>query len=337
MKKGYLGLIVLLVISFVMDLFIGSVSIPFREIVEILFDGGNIESVNKNIILNYRLPRAIVAVLVGMGLSISGLLMQTFFRNPLAGPYVLGISSGASLGVALIVLGGFGGMSFLSFSLTGHWMTIIGAVGGASLVFMVILAFSNFVKDVTSLLIIGLMFSSATGAIVGILQYFSQPESVKAFLLWTFGDLGSVTAQELRVMIPVLLVAIFSSVFLIKPLNILQIGEAYASNAGLNIKGTRYGIILVTALLAGTSTAFCGPIAFIGLAVPHIARMILRTIDHRHILPTTAVIGSIVLLVCDVISRAPGFSQTLPLNAITSLFGGPLVIWLIVKRKNVYV
>lgn len=313
---------------------IGSVWIRPSIVLDIISGQTEGLEIEKNIIINYRFPRAVSALFAGMGLSISGLLMQTLFRNPLAGPFVLGISSGASLGVALVVLGGFGITGYLSFTESGHWATILGAILGASLVFLVILAFSNHVRDVTSLLIIGLMFSSVTSAFVSVLQYFSNPENVKAFLIWTFGDLGSVTTDELWIMVPILVVALLSSILLIKPLNILQLGEMYASNSGLNIKRTRYGIIMITAMLAGTITAFCGPIAFVGLAVPHIARMMLNKADHGAILPVCALIGAGVLLICDILSRAPGFSQTLPLNAITSLFGGPLVIWLIVKRKN---
>ncbi len=315
-----------------LDIAIGSVSIPLEAVWNTLF-GLEVERYSwQNIIINFRLPRAITAVLAGVGLSLSGLFMQTFFRNPLAGPYVLGISSGASLGVAIIVLGG----AFFPILLAGSWSVIMGSVLGASLVFMVVLAFSRYVNNNTSLLIIGLMFSSATGALVSVLQYFSTPENIQSYLIWTFGDLGGVTKSELSLMMPVMLIAIFSSIFLIKPLNMLQLGEHYAKNAGLNIQKARYGIIIITAALAGTITAFCGPIAFIGLAVPHIARMILDVSDHQKILPVTALLGAIVLLVCDVISRMPGFAQTLPLNAVTSLFGGPLVIWLIVKKNNLH-
>ena len=334
MGRTYLFLVITLLVCFLADLVIGSVWIRPSIVLDIISGQTEGLEIEKNIIINYRFPRAVSALFAGMGLSISGLLMQTLFRNPLAGPFVLGISSGASLGVALVVLGGFGITGYLSFTESGHWATILGAILGASLVFLVILAFSNHVRDVTSLLIIGLMFSSVTSAFVSVLQYFSNPENVKAFLIWTFGDLGSVTTDELWIMVPILVVALLSSILLIKPLNILQLGEMYASNSGLNIKRTRYGIIMITAMLAGTITAFCGPIAFVGLAVPHIARMMLNKADHGAILPVCALIGAGVLLICDILSRAPGFSQTLPLNAITSLFGGPLVIWLIVKRKN---
>lgn len=335
LKKHYLLLSSLLVLAFLLNLSIGSVKIPLADVFDVLI-GRDIEHTSwRNIILSFRLPRAITAVAAGMGLSLSGLFMQTYFRNPLAGPFVLGISSGASLGVAVVVLGGLGLASFFPSINPGNWGIISGSVLGALLVFSVVLFFSNKVNNNTSLLIIGLMFSSATSSVVSILQYFSTPENIQSYLIWTFGDLGGVTREELVILVPVMTVAILLSVFMIKPLNILQLGELYAKNAGLNIKKARYGIIFLTALLAGTITAFCGPIAFIGLAVPHIARMIVDSTDHSKILPVTAFAGAIILLICDIGSRLPGFTQTLPLNAVTSLFGGPLVIWLIIKRKNI--
>ena len=330
MKKYIPLLSIFLLLVFLLNLSIGSVKIPLGDVWDILV-GNEIEHKSwRNIILNFRLPRAVTAVFAGMGLSLSGLFMQTYFRNPLAGPYVLGISSGASLGVAIVVLGGYGIFSFS----TGNWGVIAGSVAGATLVFSIVLFFSKKVNNNTSLLIIGLMFSSATSSLVSILQYFSTPENIQSYLIWTFGDLGGVTREELFILSPIMVVAILLSVFMIKPLNILQLGEVYAKNSGLNIQSARYGIIFLTALLAGTITAFCGPIAFIGLAVPHIARMVVDTSDHSKILPVTAFLGAIILLVCDIVSRLPGLTQTLPLNAVTSLFGGPLVIWLIVKRKN---
>ena len=332
MNKLLLILIPILLICFWIDLAVGSIAIPPLEVWNSLIGNDVSKASWESIIINYRLPRAVTAILAGIGLSLSGLFMQSFFRNPLAGPFVLGISSGASLGVAVLVLGG----ALFPFLLIGSWGVVFSSITGASLVFLVVLIFSKYVNNNTSLLIIGLMFSSATGAIVSVLQYFSAPENIQAYLIWTFGDLGGVTKAELWVMTPIMLGAILASVLLIKPLNILQLGEDYAKNAGLNIQKARYGIVFITAVLAGTITAFCGPIAFIGLAVPHITRMILDVSDHKKILPVTAILGAIVLLFCDVISRMPGFAQTLPLNAITSLFGGPLVIWLIIKRKNLH-
>ncbi|MFY0654605.1 MAG: iron ABC transporter permease [Cyclobacteriaceae bacterium] len=334
MRKLFITLCGLLVLVFVLNLAIGSVRIPLTDILNTILGQETDSKVHEKIILSFRLPRAITAILAGMGLSLSGLFMQTFFRNPLAGPYVLGISSGASLGVALVVLGGSAlGLAIPTVGL-GSWGIILGAVSGAFLVFSIVLFFANKVNNNTSLLIIGLMFSSATASVVSILQYFSTPENIQSYLLWTFGDLAGVTNDELKVFTPILLVSILTTVLLIKPLNILQLGETYAKNSGLDIRKSRYGIIFLTALLAGTITAFCGPIAFVGLAVPHVARMITDTTDHKKILPVTALTGAIILLSCDIISRLPGMAQTLPLNAVTSLFGGPLVIWLIVKKKN---
>ena len=337
MLKKYIILLSLLLVSvFLLNLSIGSVSIPVEDIFDILI-GNDIEnSVWKKIIMDFRLPRAITAILAGMGLSLSGLFMQTYFRNPLAGPFVLGISSGASLGVALVVLGSSWLAAMSPFIDPGNWGIISGSVIGASLVFSVVLLFSKKVNNNTSLLIIGLMFSSATSSIVSILQYFSTPENIQSYLIWTFGDLGGVTLGELNILAPIMIIALLLTIFMIKPLNILQLGELYAKNAGLNIKRTRYMIVFLTALLAGSITAFCGPIAFIGLAVPHIARMIVNSTDHNKILPVTAFTGAIILLSCDIVSRMPGFTQTLPLNAVTSLFGGPLVIWLIIKKKNLH-
>jgi len=319
-------------LAFLLDVLLGSVWIPLSSVFDILV-GVEVDHPSwKNIILNYRLPRALTAFLAGTALGISGLLMQTFFRNPLAGPYVLGISAGASLGVAMVVFltTGFGSIyALMTFSIP------FGAIVGSSLVFMVVLYFSRKVEDNTSLLIIGLMFSSATSAIVSILQFFSSPDDIRAYLLWTFGDLGSVTYSDFKILVPVILLGWAGSVFLIKPLNILLIGNAYAKNAGLNLTLTKYLIISITALLSGLITAYCGPIAFVGLASPHIARMVLDSSDHKIILPYTALVGAFALLVCDMVSRLPGLAQSLPLNAVTSLFGGPLVIWLIVKKKNI--
>ncbi|MGL1885102.1 MAG: iron ABC transporter permease [Reichenbachiella sp.] len=326
-------LAVIVIAMFILDIVIGSVWIPLDALLGIVLDE-DANHVWKNIVLNYRLPRAISALLAGMALSLSGLYMQTFFRNALAGPFVLGISSGASLGVATVVLGG-ALLGLFNFEIGGGVSVTFGAIAGSFLVFMVVIYFSTLVADHTSLLIIGLMFSSATGAIVSVMQYFSNPEDIQSYLMWTFGDLGSVTTSELYLMVPLILIGLFASIFLVKPLNIYLIGNAYAKNAGLNVRLSKYLIISVTALLSGTITAYCGPIAFIGLAAPHIARMILDTSDHKKLIPYSALMGAIILLICDMISRLPGLPQSLPLNAITSLLGGPLVIWLIVKKKNI--
>ncbi|WP_119843688.1 iron ABC transporter permease [Reichenbachiella sp. MSK19-1] len=330
-SKLFLGL--LCVVLFILNIIVGSVWIPVQDLIEILFSPAEDQMVWQNIVVNYRLPRAIAAVAAGASLSLSGLFMQTFFRNPLAGPFVLGISSGASLGVAVVVLGGTF-FSLVGWSFGSDISLTFGAILGSFLVFLVVIYFSTKVADYTSLLIIGLMFSSATGALVSVMQFFSNPEDIQSYLLWTFGDLGSVTMSELRLLLPILILGWIGSVFLIKPLNIYLIGNTYAKNAGLNLELSKYAMITVTALLAGAITAYCGPIAFIGLAGPHIARMILDTADHRQLIPYAGILGAVVLLICDLVSRLPGLPQSLPLNAITSLLGGPLVIWLIVKKKN---
>ncbi|WP_158233366.1 iron ABC transporter permease [Reichenbachiella sp. 5M10] len=328
---AFLGIVCVLL--FVLNVVIGSVWIPLNELMEIVF-GASEDRVWTNIVLHYRLPRAVAAVLAGASLSLSGLYMQTFFRNPLAGPYVLGVSAGASLGVAVVVLGS-SLFVVLGLPILSGVSVTLGAILGSFIVFLVVIYFSTKVADHTSLLIIGLMFSSATSALVSVMQYFSNPEDIQSYLLWTFGDLGSVTVGELTIMVPLILVGWGASIFLLKPLNIYLIGNAYAKNAGLNIQRSKYAIICVTALLSGTVTAYCGPIAFIGLAGPHVARMILDSSDHKKLIPYSAVMGAVILLFCDMVSRLPGLPQSLPLNAITSLLGGPLVIYLIVKKKNI--
>jgi iron complex transport system permease protein len=261
--------------------------------------------------------------------------MQTLFRNPLAGPFVLGISSGASLGVAIAILAGMTfGFSLTQMGIGGSWILTISASLGAIVVLLVVILVSLKVKDSMSLLIIGLMFGSATSAIVTVLQFFSKAESIQAYLVWTFGSLGGVTWQELEVFIPIVLLTIFATFMLSKKLNALLLGDNYARSMGLNINNTRLLIIISTALLAGTITAFCGPIAFIGIAIPHITRLIFNTSNHKILFPMVVLCGAILMLICDIIAQIPGREYTLPINAVTSVFGAPLVIWLVVRRKN---
>ena len=334
MNKALVILIIVFVATFILDVVFGSVLIPLGAILDIVSGKPVDHPAWESIIVNYRFPRAIAGILAGSALGLSGLYMQTFFRNPLAGPYVLGISAGASLGVALVVFGESLWL-ILGLQFTSGFSMAMGAIMGSFLVFAVVLFFSSRVRDNTSLLIIGLMFSSATSAIVSILQFFSNPEDVQSYLIWTFGDLGSVTLKELQVLFPLVAIGWIGSVFLIKPLNIFLLGNQYAKNAGLNMTLAKYGVISITALLSGTVTAYCGPIAFIGLATPHIARMILDTTNHKTLIPFVALLGAVILMTCDIISRMPGYSHSLPLNAITSILGGPLVIWLIVNRGNI--
>ena len=305
---------------FLLDLAVGAVAVPLGDVWAAL-TGGDCPRATAKIILNIRLIKAVVALLAGAALSVSGLQMQTLFRNPLAGPYVLGISSGASLGVALVVLAGFGS----SIGIAGAaWL-------GAALVLVVIAAVGHRIKDIMVILILGMMFSSGVGAIVQILQYLSKEESLKAFVIWTMGSLGDVTFNQLAVLIPSIIAGLLLAVITIKPLNLLLFGEEYAVTMGLNIRRSRGLLFLSTTLLAGTVTAFCGPIGFIGLAMPHVTRMLFRNSDHRVLVPGTVLSGAAVLLLCDLVSKM----FTLPINAITALLGIPIVVWVVLRNKSV--
>ena len=305
---------------FLLDLAVGAVAVPLGDVWAAL-TGGDCPRATAKIILNIRLIKAVVALLAGAALSVSGLQMQTLFRNPLAGPYVLGISSGASLGVALVVLAGFGS----SIGIAGAaWL-------GAALVLVVIAAVGHRIKDIMVILILGMMFSSGVGAIVQILQYLSKEESLKAFVIWTMGSLGDVTFDQLAVLVPSIIAGLLLAVVTIKPLNLLLFGEEYAVTMGLNIRRSRGLLFLSTTLLAGTVTAFCGPIGFIGLAMPHVTRMLFRNSDHRVLVPETVLSGAAVLLLCDLVSKM----FTLPINAITALLGIPIVVWVVLRNKSV--
>lgn len=305
---------------FLLDLAVGAVAVPLGDVWAAL-TGGDCPRSTAKIILNIRLIKAVVALLAGAALSVSGLQMQTLFRNPLAGPYVLGISSGASLGVALVVLAGFGS----SIGIAGAaWL-------GAALVLVVIAAVGHRIKDIMVILILGMMFSSGVGAIVQILQYLSKEESLKAFVIWTMGSLGDVTFDQLAVLVPSIIAGLLLAVVTIKPLNLLLFGEEYAVTMGLNIRRSRGLLFLSTTLLAGTVTAFCGPIGFIGLAMPHVTRMLFRNSDHRVLVPGTVLSGAAVLLLCDLVSKM----FTLPINAITALLGIPIVVWVVLRNKSV--
>jgi len=332
----FAGLFILIALFLVVDLVLGSVSIPSEKIMAILM-GEDVKASWDYIILNFRLPKAITAILVGAGLSVSGLMMQTLFRNPLAGPHVLGISSGASLGVALMVMasvllpGVFGAV----YSFLGSWALVVSAIAGASIIFVIVGMASIRISDSVSLLIIGIMFGSITGAVVNILQYFSDPEQLQSFVLWTFGSLSGVTWNEMHVMAPVVVFGLLMSFVLIKPLDALLLGENYARGVGISVNRTRIWVIISTALVAGTLTAFTGPIAFIGVAVPHMARAIFGTASHKVLLPAVVLIGSALMLVCDILSQVPGNQTTLPINSVTAIFGGPVVIWVIVRSRSV--
>ncbi len=332
MKTRPLLLLILLplatLVLMVADVAWGAVNLPLGEVWRAL-SGGEVAESTRRIVCDIRLMKAVVALLSGMALSVSGLQMQTLFRNPLAGPYVLGISSGASLGVALLLLGapllGLASNPLLSS------IGIVGAAWVGSLVILsVVAAVSSRIKDIMVILILGMMFSSGVSALVQMLQYLSDEEALKSFVIWSMGSLGDVTASQLRLLIPAILLGLLLSVLTLKPLNMLLLGENYARTMGLNVSRSRRLIFLSTTLLAGTVAAFCGPIGFIGLAIPHVARMLLGGADHRLLMPISAFTGAIALLLCDLVSK----SLTLPINTITSLLGIPLVIWIVLRNKT---
>lgn len=318
-------LFALIAALFIVDISVGSTSIPLPQVWAAL-SGGDCPPAVARIVVNIRLIKAIVALIAGASISVSGLQMQTLFRNPLAGPYVLGISSGASLGVALFLLGA----PLFGFSPAMSPLGVAGAAWiGSALVLLVVGAVASRIKDIMVILILGMMFSSGISAVVQILQYLSRDESLKAFVIWTMGSLGEVTISQLWILLPAVIAGIILAIVTIKPLNLLLFGEEYARTMGLDIKRSRAFLFISTTLLAGTVTAFCGPIGFIGLAMPHVTRMIFHTSDHRILVPATLLTGSAVLLICDIISKL----LTLPINSITALLGIPIVILVVLKIK----
>lgn len=315
---------------FMADLLVGSVAVALRDIWAAL-TGGSCDPAVRDIILKIRLLKAVTALFAGAALAASGLQMQTLFRNPLAGPYVLGISSVAGLGVALFLLGapllGVSAHSFVqSLGIAGAaWL-------GAALVLLIVMAVSRRIKDIMVILILGMMFGSGVSSVVEILQYLSSEAALKSFVIWTMGSLGDVTGGNLALMLPVITAGLVLSVAVIKPLNLLLLGENYARTMGLNVQRTRTLLFLSTVLLAGTVTAFCGPVGFIGLAVPHLARMLFASADHRVLMPASMLSGAALLLVCDLISK----SLALPINTVTALMGIPVVIVVVVRNRNLF-
>jgi iron complex transport system permease protein len=327
-----IGILVCLLL-FVLNLASGSVLIPFGEVMERFLGQGFSKNSWETIVMGYRVPKAFTAILAGIGLSLSGLQMQTFFRNPLAGPYVLGISSGAGLGVAILVMAGSAfGWSIYSGGF-GIWAIVFSATSGSILVLLLMSLTAWKVKDSMTLLIVGLMFGSAVSALISVLSYFSGAEQLKMFTIWSMGSLGSTQPDQLLAFLVAVIVGLIPLIVNLKSFNAMLLGEAYAESMGININKLRWAMILSTGILAGSVTAFCGPIAFIGIAVPHMARLVFKTGDHRILFPASALIGAIVLLACDTVSQLPGSAQTLPINAVTSLVGAPMVIWLILRRN----
>lgn len=325
-----LGLIVL----FFVNISLGSIRIPFQDVYTSLTGGQASKSTWEYIIINYRLPKAITAVLVGMGLSVSGLLMQTLFRNPLAGPYVLGLSSGASLGVAFVILGASLLPPFLSSVLLSSYGIILASTLGSSIVLLAVLLVSQRLRDTMAILIVGLMFGSFTSAIVGVLTYFSSAEQLQKFTFWSMGNLGNLSWSSILILSACTGTGLLLSAFSIKPLNALLLGENYAKSLGLNFKKTRLIIIFATSILAGSITAYAGPIAFIGLAVPHMAKLLFQTSNHAVLFWSTLLTGAAIMIICDILSEIPGMETTLPINAVTSIIGAPVVIWLLVRKRK---
>lgn len=321
----FIFLIGALLILFLVDLGVGSTQIPLSRVWGAL-TGGACTPVERSIVVNVRLMKAVTALCVGIALPVSGLQMQTLLRNPLAGPYVLGISSGASLGVALFMLGG----PAVGLSLAGSPLGTVGAAWiGAVLVLLFVGGLSRRISDIMVILILGIMLSSAIGAIVQILQYLSREEALKNFVVWTMGSLNEVTVSRVWILVAAIALGLVLAVATIKPLNLLLMGEQYAATMGLNIGRTRTLLFISTTLLAGTTTAFCGPIGFIGLAIPHVAKALIRNSDHRVLLPATALTGAVVMLICDIISKI----YILPVNSITALVGIPVVAWIVTRKS----
>lgn len=329
MRKGFVFLLALLCIFFVADIALGSAILPLKDVVSALTGQGD-DNVYREIILNHRLPKALTAILTGAALSIAGVLMQTLFHNPLAGPDVLGVTSGASLGVALLTLGT---TALPLWVLTG-WGQAAAAIAGAVGVLLLVIIVSVKIPQTVSLLIIGMMFGQFAGAIVSILQNASNPDTLKLFVTWTFGSLAAVGWERMIVMAPVIGVGIIIAFLLQKQLNVFLLGKNYATGLGISASRLRLLVIVATALLAGTSTAFTGPIAFIGITIPHIARGLFRTSNHRIILPASILCGAVIMLACDLISQMPGMKGTLPINAVTALFGAPVIVWIVARNKG---
>ncbi|WP_262494947.1 MULTISPECIES: FecCD family ABC transporter permease [Arenibacter] len=333
-RAYFIFLLLVLIVCFMVNISLGSVSIPLQETINAII--GNTTKVDSwsYIIWNYRIPKAFTAILVGSGLALSGLLMQTLFRNPLAGPFVLGISSGASLGAALLILGSSLFSGIFAFTMVNDISLALAASIGSFLVLLAVMVVASKVKDTMALLIIGLMFGSITTAVVSVLSYFSTAEKLQQFVYWSFGSIGNLSWNQLMLLLTIIAIGVLMSIFSIKPLNALLLGESYAKSLGVNMKRSRYIIIIATGLLAGGVTAFAGPIAFIGLAVPHLTRQIFNTTDHKILLPAVLIYGAILMLICDTIAQMPNSANVLPINAITSIIGAPVVIWLLIRKRK---
>ncbi|WP_343065427.1 iron ABC transporter permease [Arenibacter arenosicollis] len=333
-RAYFILLLLVLIVCFMVNISLGSVSIPLQETLNAVMGKSTEVDSWGYIIWNYRIPKAFTAILVGSGLALSGLLMQTLFRNPLAGPFVLGISSGASLGAALLILGSSLFTGIFAFTMVNDVSLALAASIGSFLVLLAVMVVASKVKDTMALLIIGLMFGSITTAVVSVLSYFSTAEKLQQYVYWSFGSIGNLSWNQLLLLLTIIAIGILMSIFSIKSLNALLLGESYAKSLGVNMKQSRYTIIIATGLLAGGVTAFAGPIAFIGLAVPHLTRQIFNTTDHKVLVPAVLIYGAILMLICDTIAQMPNSANVLPINAITSIIGAPVVIWLLIRKRK---
>ncbi|MBA4144276.1 MAG: iron ABC transporter [Cytophaga sp.] len=334
-NKYLVALATSLLLLFILNISLGSVRIPVEELFKSLLTDNSSSATYSTIVWQFRLPKALTCILAGAALSVSGLLMQTLFRNPLAGPDVLGLSSGASLMVALVLL--ISQSASLLVIASNPWAIAIASSMGSSLVFILVIIISNYVKDNTSLLIIGLMISATTAAIVGVLQYVSRAEDLQAFMIWTMGNVGSTGWSEIIVLGIITLTGSGIALLFMKSLNGWLLGDHYAQSLGVNLKRSRFWIVTATSIMAGGVTAFCGPVAFVGLAVPHLIRLLIPTTNHKILLPAVMLGGPILLLFCDMLAQFPGSTLLLPLNAITSMIGAPVVIWMVIRNKKIRV
>lgn len=340
--KRPVALYLLLIIAsiflfFFLNLVLGSVSIPLRSVWNILWGTGDESVIWQNIIWKSRVPQALTAVVAGAGLSVSGLQMQTVFRNPLAGPSVLGISSGASMGVAFVVLlsGSLGGVALSKLGFMGEIALTIAAIAGSLSIMALIVFVSQKVRGNVTLLIIGVMIGYIANAVIGVLKFFSVEEDIRAYVIWGLGSFARVSGDQMTLFIGIMLVLLPLSFLLVKTLNLLLLGDAYARNLGLNIKRARLLVITCSGVLVAIVTAYCGPIIFLGLAVPHLCRGMFRTSDHRILMPSSLLVGASLALVCNLIARMPGFEGALPVNSVTALVGAPVVMSVLFnKRRN---
>ena len=335
-KTFFTVMTLLMLVLFVLSLFAGAVRIPARDVVDILAGGEAAKPSWAYIVLKSRLPQALTAMLCGASLAVSGLMLQTAFRNPLAGPSIFGINSGASLGVALVMLLLGGSITAGDVSLTGFVAVLVAAFVGAMLVMMLILLFATVVKNNVMLLIVGIMIGYIASSAISLLNFFATEQGVQSYMIWGLGNFGGVTMKQMPTFALITVVALALSLALIKPLNALLLGEQYAENLGINIHRVRNYLLFITGLLTAITTAFCGPVAFIGLAVPHIARMLLVTDNHRVLMPATILTGAVIALLCNIVCVLPGDAGVIPLNAVTPIFGAPVIIYVIAKQRYVH-